>query len=146
MAEDDPVDTSRLTDDERMTLTYQLSRLNKNLETQQGLITAQLRRRWRIVFVVLALVVLGIARVETNRQNDDRRFRQVQKEQARSVVEAKHKQCEASNAVRAEIRVAFDRTFLTIQQVAPEARKADVVELAKQVHDGLAQILVAQHC
>jgi hypothetical protein len=145
MADEDTTD-SHLSDDERMTLTGQLARLNTNLETQQTLITAQLRRRWRVVFVVLALMVVGIARVEMNRRNDDHRFRQVQHDQAQAQVDAKRKQCEASNAVRAEIRVAFDRTFETIEKVSPQARRIEVVQLAQQVHDGLAQIMFAQRC
>ena len=131
----DDHDEALLDPAERATLAEQLRRLNVNIERQFDVIEAQrkaearaARRRWLDTMLVAALIVGGNVRVEQVRREQDRN------------------RCRQANESRAEIRSAFDRTFVVVAKAAPAESKKAAVAVGADVHDQLADALRQSTC
>lgn len=131
----DDQDEALLDPAERATLAEQLRRLNVNIERQFDLIDAQrkaeakaARRRWFVTMAVAALIVGGNVRLEQVRREQD------------------HDRCEQANTSRAEIRSAFDRTFVVVEKAAPAESKKAARAVGTDVHDQLADALQQSDC
>ena len=131
----DDQDEALLDPAERATLAEQLRRLNVNIERQFDVIEVQrkaearaARRRWLVTMVVAALIVGGNVRVEQVRREQDRN------------------RCRQANESRAEIRTAFDRTFVVVTKAAPAESKRAARAVGDDVHEQLADALHPSDC